>query len=485
MPFLATDQSQQDEEDKKDQAGQATQGQILASTAGGATAATGQSATGTTGPKGTSSGSFTNLNNYLTANKGNDGVMGAGVRSTVAGKADNATTAGTTFQDTTSKAIGEGTLKDDKGLTSMFQSVTDYAPSSPVREAPLDPAAAPKGRGGSYTVDPNAAPKTRAPAPANIAPDLTGISADDFNALWGGGYTGPTDLKGTQAYADTQKGYADVQDMAEMAGGAKANMDSRGILLDKTYAAGGQQYRPGERTLDSFILGAGDEGIAALDGINADYGKYTDNFTAISDLLAGDIATADIASKAVNADFKKAVTGANDTLTGSLETAADAREADDGIASRLAAGDLSAWDQFDVMPDLSTLPEPVQRAMAGISQRDLLSYLMGQGVDLTPFIYGAGSVGDYASDSDILNFAQLQMLLGESAPISAFAPEQLTKTGQGAGIDEAVIKARMKDALLELYGLGPKQDTAGFGWGDPYDAAKTPSTSSILSTFKK
>ena len=204
--------SEKDKE-KQNESGGGTEQVISGSTGTVGDSAPGSSTGGSsqTEKKGSSSGSgWTNLQNYVTANRGEDKRMGEAVQSNVAGKANEADEYSNAFQTTANERIEKNTIRDD-GIVDQI--------------------------------------KTNA----------SGITSDDdrmaqyskqYNATW----EGPQDYTQVDGFTDTSQKYDRAEDSANAAG----DFSGRTALLDEVYSA--PQYSAGEKRFDSFLVGAGDDG---------------------------------------------------------------------------------------------------------------------------------------------------------------------------------------------------------------------------------
>ena len=466
MPFLANEQDDEDEQGPEGTGGQATQGQILSSTAGGATAATGQSATGTQ-PKNTSSGSFTNLTSYLDANKGNDGAMGAGIRQNADGQASDARALGSTLTTDANTNIADGTLKDPAGLTPLFTSAVAPATAA---------ATPPKANLTDVKADANTnaaagAPKDIAkltgPATGSVAAqpkaDLTGIKAEDFNALYNGEYSGIDDVTGFTGYDGAQTGFGNVQKFADMATGAKSDTDTRGVLLNNVYGKGGQQYRPGENLLDSFILGAGDEGIAAMDGIGTAYGGMNTEFDGIKNALGTSIKDAQTASDATREGFRKGVNEQEAIQKLAVDAAnlqaTETNAANTAVLDAIAAGDSTVLAQL------------------GLDKRTIDYLMSGVNSTFDPTALGVSggtyTAGDYMSTADVNNITALQNLIigATGAGDASLTPAMLTKSGStSASLDLSGIQALIaKQEAIDIEAAQAAADEAAWKASPFYD----------------
>ncbi len=244
MAYLPYDPSQDQDKEKDDsQPQQGGAGPVLGAPDAAPIQGTGQAASTSQGAnKPSRSGSFTNLMSYVNANKGNDASMAGSIRSNVQSSANKADTAGATFQNTAKEAVGRGTVQQDAATQQGVRQMGNTA----------QPAAAPS------------------------------VNQQTFNQQYNATYAGPTSAMDVQGFADTQAEHNKVANYGQLAAG---DMSDRGALLSDVYGKGGKQYGGGERKLDSFILGAGDQGQAALRDVADSYSGYGQKFRGIMDTI--------------------------------------------------------------------------------------------------------------------------------------------------------------------------------------------------------
>lgn len=434
MAFLPEEEENQENQDpNQGAAGQILGGPSSAPIGGGAAPAASSAAPGTT-PKATASGSFTNLNNYITANQGNDAAMGNAVKGTVTGMAKGADATGATFQNDATGAVNAATVKDDNNYTGTFANM-----------APTQAAVAPTGGRGNYQQGTTgggrvpkpigAAPATttggrvpQAAAPAAPASAVPALDNATFSKLFNAKYEGPNAATDVAGYGDTQLAFNKVQDYGQKAG-PNSDLLSRGSLLQDTYGKGGQQYRGGEKTLDSFILGGGEQGAAALGDINQQFGNYGSNFENINALIGGAIDDGRATTDATRNNFQAAAKDAHGRLENNF--AAAAKKANDKNiyakqqAAALSAGDAAAWGKN------------------GVSD-DELAWAKSQGINLSKLVAAGGgyNTGDFVKKPDRDNYTNLMsMLNGAQADVTAgYDNNKLTAAGgnKSAGKQEAI-----------------------------------------------
>ena len=168
--------------------------------------------------KPTQSGSFVNLQKYVTANKGNDTSMGNALQNTIQNKA--------TAADTT---------------------INDWK------------------KGASDTVAANTY--------TNENQDISDVATGNT-----GGYKGAekdaSDFSGYDAAKNAAQGVEDYSNTITNNGGAGIQ-----VGLKDTFGANGQRYANGQASLDSTILGQGTGGQAALKGIKEKFGSYSGKYS--------------------------------------------------------------------------------------------------------------------------------------------------------------------------------------------------------------
>jgi hypothetical protein len=368
MAFLPSDPNQ--EQDHDEQQGQpAGAAPVIGSPgatpiAGAGQGSGGQAQTGAQpAAKPSSSGSFTNLMNYVGANKGNDAAMAGTVRQNTEAKANTAQQAGTTFKTTAEQQADAATVRD-QGVIRQ------------VRELPR-------------------AQTTKAGAPPPI-------DQNQFNAQYNAQYTGPKAATEINGYGDTGQQYQKVEQYGKLAGG---DMSDRGALLTDAYGQDGKRYNTGERRLDSFILGAGEQGQQAMQQIAQDYGNYDQNFQNILGYLGnaqdgtGRLGQAaketDRTRQATRAAVAEAEAGYDSAFRPLIQKANDATDRATDIYEQLSKGDKDAW----LKNGMSAETYDFLQGLGNVGWSNLAS--MGDGYKL----------GDYASKDQQTGYTGLMNLL--------------------------------------------------------------------------
>lgn len=310
MAFLA--QSEKDKEDQQ-QDGPAPVNQD--STSNKTLSSPGAMGSGTGGgqqkttPKGTSSGSFTNLNNYISANKGNDAQMGNRVAGHVGTQANDADTQGEELFNTAGTAVDAGSVAMDEEQFEIFNYTPDPPAPAPApvqgrgpSQVSSEPAPAPSNTRGYQVPSGPSTPTVRhgsyqmptVPVEEVVAvPQVDqGVYGTGVNAV----YTGPNASSEVEGFQPTRDAYGRVQTSADLATG---DLDDRGTLLRDVY--GNDDYTRGQNLLDSFILGAGAEGQQSLRDIGDNYGDYNDRFSFINDMIGGEGGLIDTGRKTTEA----------------------------------------------------------------------------------------------------------------------------------------------------------------------------------------
>lgn len=428
MAYLPYDPSQDEDKDKA--ASQAEGGPVL----GAPTAAPiqvaggGQAATATKGNAPTRSGSFTNLMSYVNANKGNDGAMAGAVRNNVQGAATAADAAGTTFLGNAKSAIGAGTVQQDTRTQQQVRGLSQ--PNSPAPAAAPAPAAPPP-----VTPAKPGVPKAGGPN-VQITNGPQKVSQDAFSSQYNAEYTGPKDAMAVDGFGDTQAAHNKVANYGLMAAGDSSD---RGTLLSDVYGKDGKQYTGGERKLDSFILGAGDQGQQAMRDIARDYGGYGDKFRGLMDTIG----------YAAGADGKSAPTG----LVGEGITTSDAtRAAMRGIVDETQGGFSDYFDPLQKQAKVDTaaavkLAEAAKKgdvkalAELGLSP-DAIALIKANPAAvnaLLPQQPAGWGLGDLADDHMEGNYGSLLSLLSGAGADATPAYTFDTKGGRGAAVEAGLL----------------------------------------------
>ncbi len=402
MAYLPTDPTQEEDKDKQGAAPEGGAGPVLG--APGAApiqgAGTGQAAGTSQGAnKPSRSGSFTNLMSYVNANKGNDAAMAGSIRGNVQTSADSANQAGSTFTNTAKEAIGRGTVQQDAGVQEGVRSLGRTA--QPAAAKPVDQTA--------------------------------------FNTQYNAEYKGPNDARDVSGFADTQAAHNKVAGYGQLASG---DMSDRGALLTDVYGAGGKQYKAGERKLDSFILGAGEQGQQAMQDIANTYSGYGDKFRGIMDTIGyrqgadGTGAATGMVGEGVNTtkatrDAMRGVVGEAETgLRGYFDPlsteAASKSQAENARYDAITSGNAEALAAAGYSPE----------AVAFLAQQDpgIYSKLAARGTGF--------ALGDLSDDAVEGNYSGLRGLLSGAGGTSALPAYDFTNKGaSGTAVDDKILAA--------------------------------------------
>lgn len=327
--------------------------------------------------KPTRSGSWSNLMSYINANAGNDAALGDRVKGNVDAEAQKAQEAQGQYQKAADSAISQGSVKDN-GVTSSIKS------------------------------------------------DPTQVKKEDFDRQYNASYGGPNSATNINEYAQAYNQAQNVQNSAKLATG---DQNDRVALLDKSFAR--PNYSQGERQLDSFILGGGQQGQERLQQIGQEYGNYGQQFQGLVDSTNNNIARA------------KAETDATRTAT---HTAADETKA----RFESALGDAQKIaDQKNAAAQAQ-----YQQAAKGNSDQlrnfgyddNLQRFLSDRNFDFSRGVQNSGDygIGDVANAKDISGYKALMGLLGSDPTIDTAA-----HGGASVGANAAALEAARKYQALD------------------------------------
>lgn len=349
---MATQQNFSDDEEEKN--GQANQNgeQVLSNPSSDSDQTGNTGAPQNNQAEQTKSGSWTNLLDYVGANQGNDAQMGQKIGGGIADRANAAQTAGQNYQNKANQNIQSGTINDN--------GVTD-------------------------------AVKTN-------AKDVAANQKDQFDKEWNAYYAGPNQASDVEGYGATGQQYKGVQDRAQNA----QTHEGRKTLLNDEYNR--PTYSSGEKTLDSFILGAGDQGKQALNDINQQYGNYGSNWDSVLNQVGSGIQQGKATTDQTRENLHKAVgdtTGGLENKFGDYQNQLDQEYAANQGKYNKAIHDSKNTAKYS--------------ADTGVD-KNIANYLFGNGFDLSNLINANGQrkIGDVADNSDIDNYQALFNLSGNA-----------------------------------------------------------------------
>lgn len=237
-----------EEDKKKDEQQQSTGGETVVTTSQGSssipTGPSSSTAAAADGEKKASSTGWTNLQSYISANKGNDMAMAKDVSGTVEGKVQEVQRAKGDFQNKVAADVQKGTVKD-AGVIGALKS------------------------------------------------DPTKVDKAKFSSQWNAAYGGPKDTASYQEYGQ----------IAQNVGDAKTRLDQtqsdegRQTLLADQYKR--DDYGQGMKTLDSFILGASPDAKQEISSLAQKYGSIDQDWENLNNDIRDTIFGAQKASQDV------------------------------------------------------------------------------------------------------------------------------------------------------------------------------------------
>jgi len=382
MPFLPTNEDEDKKKGQEQSAAPTTGGSATSGTITGAGGGTSESSSGSK-PKGPSrSGSFTNLQSYITANKGNDAQMGQGVRNSVDAQANNAREGLGSFTDAAKEGVTAGTVHEDKNMQSKFTN------------------------------------------------DAGSVDKDSFNNQYHASYGGPNAASEVAGFDQANRDFSNLQSKANSATGG---LYDRQNLLGDVYKR--PDYSRGQRLLDSFILGGGQGGQEALQGITDTYGEAGKEFDAARQDVNSQIDTGRATTEATRNATRRAFRDAKAGLDAKFTSAADKAGAANknrkkefaSLRTGLESGDAAALKQLGIDPKTA-------------------QFLQSQGYDLTSLVSkgGQAAAGDYVQDQDVSQYNSLMGLIGGDT-------KSFKKSGGGGAYStkDDLIKAASEMAALK------------------------------------
>lgn len=319
-------------------------------------------------PKSNSSGSWTNLQNYLSANQDQAGAMAQNVTGGVAQQAQTAQSALANDQGAFNQQLGAATNAND---TNLFN------------EVGTDPTSV-----------------------ANNASQLSEFQ-NDMNDQW----NGPTSFAPS---AQTSTDYSTAEGAVQNAGTAAGQE----ALLQNQYGSNGQQYNTGEANLDQLVLGGSAESQQDFNNLQSQYGNLGNDINNAS--------TADqTAIENAQTNNQNVATEANQSLYGdgtSANPGAIANE-ETNLTNETSALQTQRQDAYN------TVDQALTNNQYTPDQLTALGLTSGQdtyGINPTSTSYLANQVGtvnagNAATAQDTADMQALATLSGQSA-LSSYIP---------------------------------------------------------------
>jgi hypothetical protein len=198
-----------------------------------------------------SSGTFTNLRQYINANQGNKVASAVGQK--VSNTATGAQKSIEQGQASFGQKVEQGSLANRENAVSDIKSIVQKA-----RGTSAQPQTAP-----SPSAQPQAAPNTINPVPVvapAAAPDYTqGLDTQRFQDVINAQYKGPESLRSSGLYDPISQKVQTAQTKINQAQTASGRED----LLKDTFSQN-RQYNRGQNKLDSLLLNTSKEGVQGL-----------------------------------------------------------------------------------------------------------------------------------------------------------------------------------------------------------------------------
>lgn len=289
---------------------------------------------------------WTNLQEYVKANQGADQRMGTRVEEHVGTKAGEATAAQGTFATNRDTGIQDGSVQWDQGtIDQLRDDASQFNEGS----------------------DPWQAYKT----------------------MYDAQYSGPQDYTQIDGFYDAEKGAMGVGRAVDQS----RDFSGRKGLLDDVYGDGG--YTAGEKSFDSFLLGAGEGGRQSMQNVQQNYGQFGEAWEKMVNDTQTQINDARTATDKVRTDAQQALQDEIEEYKGKFggfQTDYDAAI----TAANTARDEVSAALQ-------SKNPKQVGEALVKLGfTSEEAAQIIESGIDPTLFLGDAQlqTFGDFVSDKD-------------------------------------------------------------------------------------
>lgn len=309
-------------------------------------------------PKGTG---WTNLQQYVSANQGNDARMASGVSDKVSNRAQDAQQTGQTFSSTTNQKVQSGTVNTDDNI---IKSIND--------------------------------------APETIVSDQNKRAA--FDKQLNASYQGPNSVNEVEGFYDTDTKYNQTKDLANSA----RTFEGRTSLLNDVY--GRSDYTGGEKRLDSFLLGQGGA-KPVTENIVKNYGDNSEFTSSWQNLLGG--LSSNINQGKATTDATKKIT--QDTYNSALGNIDSAFKTYNTKAEDTNKINQTTWNTLNTQL-ASKKPEDRAGAYKTLNVApEVGEWLVSQGYDAKNLASAAQAMkaGDFANDKEISKIGALYELGGK------------------------------------------------------------------------
>lgn len=318
-----------------------------------------------------SSGTFTNLRQYINANQGNK--IGSAVGQKVSNTATGAQKSIEQGQTSFGQKVEQGSLANRENAVGDIKSIVQKA-----RGVSAQPQTAP-----SPSAQPQAAPNTINPAPVvapAAAPDYTqGLDTQRFQDVINAQYKGPESLRSSGLYDPISQKVQTAQSKINQAQTAKGRED----LLKDTFSQN-RQYNRGQNKLDSLLLNTSKEGVQGLLDQRAKAGNLQQA------LQSAENTSSNLATNRAN-EIKGLQAQARESFTGEQKAERDATDA------RLA-NVVQDWDKLPEYFKEVLRNNPAGAVNLGSQEAGILGIKSGEGL----YNLGENAIKTAVSDEERL-----------------------------------------------------------------------------------
>lgn len=318
-----------------------------------------------------SSGTFTNLRQYINANQGNK--IGSAVGQKVSNTATGAQKSIEQGQTSFGQKVEQGSLANRENAVSDIKSIVQKA-----RGVSAQPQTAP-----SPSAQPQATPNTINPVPVvapAAAPDYTqGLDTQRFQDVINAQYKGPESLRSSGLYDPISQKVQTAQSKINQAQTASGRED----LLKDTFSQN-RQYNRGQNKLDSLLLNTSKEGVQGLLDQRAKAGNLQQA------LQSAENTSSNLATNRAN-EIKGLQSQARESFTGEQKAEREATDA------RLA-NVVQDWDKLPEYFKEVLRSNPAGAVNLGTQEAGILGIKSGEGL----YNLGENAIKTAVSDKERL-----------------------------------------------------------------------------------
>lgn len=297
---------------------------------------------------------WTNLVDYVTANKGQDATMGAKVKGTFDNQVAGLNNQSQNFNNTVGQQVAQNTIND----------TTSKA----------------------------------------VAKSPTAVNKADFQKQYNAQWAGPSAASDVSGYSDIGTGYNTTKDNSQKL----SDFDGRQAILSDVYAE--PKYSTGEKRLDSFILGAGEGGQQSIKDTQDETANAATGWQGLVDNLNNSINS----GKKTTTDTAANVRSAYDTKLGGLNQTFNSLQTQMKNDSAQSGKNFATLEKNLASDDANQRQQAYKAVGLDPSSGE---FLRSQGFDMTrltdPVV--ARQLGDYAKKSDVNDYLALRGLLDQKS----------------------------------------------------------------------